>query len=116
MGTWRSTSAPSRIMTVPLPLTPTMPVPTTIVVSPIAGGRTLHRQGLTTVAAMNLIQQMLTRHGCVISNPADHYMYGSCNRLEKATHNRAKIQELTGFDMNGQEWANSGQSWRRQHD
>ena len=35
----------------------------------------------------------------VISNPADHYMYGSCNRLEKATHNRAKIQELTGFDM-----------------
>src|SRR5712692_10444864 len=35
----------------------------------------------------------------VISNPADHYMYGSCNRLEKATHNRAKIQELTGFDI-----------------
>ncbi len=35
----------------------------------------------------------------MISNPADHYMYGSCNRLEKATHNRAKIQELTGFDM-----------------
>ncbi len=35
----------------------------------------------------------------LISNPADHYMYGSCNRLEKATHNRAKIQELTGFDI-----------------
>src|SRR6266852_7010964 len=44
--------------------------------------------------------QIVLPSGCpMISNPADHYMYGSCNRLEKATHNRAKIQELTGFDI-----------------
>jgi hypothetical protein len=35
----------------------------------------------------------------LISNPADHYMHGLCNRLEKAAHSYAKIQGLTGFDM-----------------
>jgi len=40
-------------------------------------------------------------------------MYGSCNRLEKATHNHAKIQELTGFDiMSRREEKDYGQSTR----
>ncbi len=50
---------------------------------------------------------MATNDYHFISNPADHYMYGSCNRLEKATHNRAKIQELTGFDIITQWWVES---------
>ena len=53
--------------------------------------------------ARGIFEDVQSPNRDVISNPADHYMYGSCNRLEKATHNRAKIQELTGFDMT-QQW------------
>jgi hypothetical protein len=55
-----------------------------------------------TLRCLNLVDLLLVRwwrRKRLISNPDDHYTFGRCNRLEKATCCRTKIQRFIGFDM-----------------